>query len=174
MPDMTVPEIKRVNLSSTILTLKSLGIMDVLDFDYLDRPDPQSIHYALKQLYLLSAISNDGTLLPLGVELSMFPLEPCFGVSLLASHFLGCDRDLSALVSILSSENVWLAHSRRDNVGEEQLVDIRRRFGRNTDEKSDHMLLVNMFNEWMVKHYDNNWCWKNRLQSRALKQAKNI
>jgi HrpA-like RNA helicase len=39
MPDMTVPEIKRVNLSSTILTLKSLGIMDVLDFDYLDRPD---------------------------------------------------------------------------------------------------------------------------------------
>ncbi len=29
MPDMTVPEIKRVNLSSTILTLKSLGILDV-------------------------------------------------------------------------------------------------------------------------------------------------
>jgi HrpA-like RNA helicase len=39
MPDMTVPEIKRVNLSSTILTLKSLGIIDVVDFDYLDRPD---------------------------------------------------------------------------------------------------------------------------------------
>ena len=106
----------------------------------------------------------------------MFPLEPCFGVSLLASHFLGCEHDLSALVSVLSSENVWLAHSRRDNAGEEQLVDIRRRFGRGTDEKSDHMLLINRFNEWMqVKNqHDNNWCWKNRLQSRALKQAKNI
>ena len=107
----------------------------------------------------------------------MFPLEPCFGVSLLASHFLGCEHELSALVSILSSENVWLAHSRRDNVGEEQLVDIRRRFGRNTDEKSDHMLLVNMFSEWIKNNQyknDNNWCWKNRLQSRALKQAKNI
>jgi hypothetical protein len=62
-------------------------------------------------------------------------------------------------------------------VGEEQLVDIRRRFGRNTDEKSDHMLLVNIFSEWIKNNQyknDNNWCWKNRLQSRALKQAKNI
>ncbi len=119
MPDMTVPEIKRVNLSSTILTLKSLGIMDVVDFDYLDRPDILSIHYALKQLFMLSAISQDGTLLPLGLELSIFPLEPCFGVSLLASHYLGCDLDLAALVSVLSSENVWLAHSRKDAVGED-------------------------------------------------------
>lgn len=173
---MTVPEIKRVNLSSTILTLKSLGIMDVVDFDYLDRPEVSSIHYALKQLFMLSAISQDGTLLPLGHELSMFPLEPCFGVSLLASHYLGCELDLSALVSVLSSENVWLAHSRKDNVGEEQLVDIRRRFGRGTDQKSDHMLIVNMFNEWAKNHLRNEgqWCWKNRLQSRALKQAKNI
>ncbi len=39
MPDMTVPEIKRVNLASTVLTLKNLGINDVLNFDYLDAPD---------------------------------------------------------------------------------------------------------------------------------------
>jgi HrpA-like RNA helicase len=39
MPDMTVPEIRRVNLASTVLTLKNLGINDVLNFDYLDAPD---------------------------------------------------------------------------------------------------------------------------------------
>lgn len=85
----------------------------------------------------------------MGTELSRFPLEPCFGISLIASHFLGCDSELAALVSILSSENVWLAHSRRDNIGEEQLVDIRRRFGKGTDEKSDHMIIVNLFLEWL-------------------------
>jgi len=39
MPDMTVPEIRRVNLASTVLTLKNLGINDVLNFDYLEAPD---------------------------------------------------------------------------------------------------------------------------------------
>jgi HrpA-like RNA helicase len=51
MPDMTVPEIKRVNLASTVLTLKNIGINDVLNFDYLDTPDLNSIQLALKQLY---------------------------------------------------------------------------------------------------------------------------
>ena len=40
---MTVPEIKRVNLASTVLTLKNIGINDVINFDYLDRPDIESI-----------------------------------------------------------------------------------------------------------------------------------
>ena len=39
MPNATVPEIKRVNLNTTVLTLKNLGIDDVLNFDYLDPPD---------------------------------------------------------------------------------------------------------------------------------------
>jgi HrpA-like RNA helicase len=43
MPDMTVPEIKRVNLASTVLTLKNIGINDVINFDYLDSPDLESL-----------------------------------------------------------------------------------------------------------------------------------
>ncbi len=54
-------------------------------------------------------------------------------------------------------------------------MDIRRRFGRSTDQKSDHMLIVNMFTEFLKNQNRNDqWCWKNRLQSRALRQAKNI
>jgi HrpA-like RNA helicase len=48
MPDMTVPEIRRVNLASTVLTLKNLGINDVLNFDYLDAPDLNALQLALK------------------------------------------------------------------------------------------------------------------------------
>lgn len=58
MPDSTVPEIKRVNLTSTTLTLKSMGIADVIEFDYLDRPDIQSLEEALKMLYYLEAIDD--------------------------------------------------------------------------------------------------------------------
>jgi HrpA-like RNA helicase len=48
MPDMTVPEIKRVNLASTVLTLKNIGLKDVINFDYLDTPDLLSLQLALK------------------------------------------------------------------------------------------------------------------------------
>ena len=39
MPNQTMPEILRVNLTSTVLTLKSLGIDDVLGFEYMDKPN---------------------------------------------------------------------------------------------------------------------------------------
>ena len=39
LPNATLPEIKRVNLTSTILTLKQMHINDVLGFDFLDKPD---------------------------------------------------------------------------------------------------------------------------------------
>jgi HrpA-like RNA helicase len=43
MPNQTVPEILRTNLSSTVLTLKNLGIHNVLDFSYMDRPKEDQI-----------------------------------------------------------------------------------------------------------------------------------
>ena len=48
MPNSTIPEIMRTNLTSTLLTLKSMGIKDVMEFDYLDRPEAQAIEYGLK------------------------------------------------------------------------------------------------------------------------------
>jgi HrpA-like RNA helicase len=47
MPNATVPEINRVNLTSTVLTLKSIGISDIFSFDFLDKPEAQSIEAAL-------------------------------------------------------------------------------------------------------------------------------
>jgi HrpA-like RNA helicase len=149
MLDMTVPEIKRVNLSSTILTLKNIGIKDVINFDYLDRPDLVNIHFALKQLYYLQAIDKRGELEDLGVELSKFPLEPTFAKALLSSHLLGCEGELSTLVSVLSSENVWMTVSRkREERSYSKLEDVKKRFASKTDGKSDHMILVSLYDEW--------------------------
>lgn len=114
MPDATQPEIKRVNLASTVLTLKTIGINDVINFDYLDRPDIPSLELALKQLYYLSAITSRGELEPLGKLLSRFPLEPTYAKALLASHFLWCENIMVTLVSVLSTENVWVPASRHD------------------------------------------------------------
>jgi ATP-dependent RNA helicase DHX8/PRP22 len=39
MLEHTIPEILRVNLSNTILTLKSMKINDVVHFEYMEKPD---------------------------------------------------------------------------------------------------------------------------------------
>jgi HrpA-like RNA helicase len=37
----SVPEIQRTNLGTTVLTLKAMGINDLLAFDFMDPPAPQ-------------------------------------------------------------------------------------------------------------------------------------
>src|SRR5690606_19774520 len=41
-----LPEIKRVDISETVLTLKASGIADIQNFPWLDAPDPRSLESA--------------------------------------------------------------------------------------------------------------------------------
>ncbi|KAL8133609.1 hypothetical protein AgCh_008891 [Apium graveolens] len=38
LPDSTVPEIKRLDLSNVILQLKALGVDDIFGFDFMEKP----------------------------------------------------------------------------------------------------------------------------------------
>lgn len=53
MKDYSLPEILRVSLSSVMLTLKSMKIHDVINFEYMENPDKQAIFKALSELFLL-------------------------------------------------------------------------------------------------------------------------
>ena len=95
-----------MNLACTVLTLKSMSITDVLNFEFLDKPDEESLRHALKQLFLLDAIDVDGRLRALGECLARIPLEPTFAKALIASHLLSrdCSLDMSRLLGVLSTE----------------------------------------------------------------------
>ena len=56
LKEMTTPEIQRCNLASVILQLMALGVADVLNFDFLDRPQQDAIENALEQLVVLGAL----------------------------------------------------------------------------------------------------------------------
>ncbi len=45
MFENTIPEIQRTNLANTVLLLKSLGVKNLLEFDFMD-PPPQ-VSYVL-------------------------------------------------------------------------------------------------------------------------------
>ncbi len=171
MPKITVPEILRVNLSSTILTLKSMGIEDVLEFDFMERPEHESIIEALKILYYLQAIDKDGKITKLGLELAKFPIDCCFARALIAGKFFGIEEELSTLVSLISCENVWFNVNKYD---EDRRANFDKKKTEFLDKYSDHMTLLNIYKEWEFNCFKEEWCKTNFLHYRALKQARNI
>lgn len=85
LEDNTVPEIQRTNMGNVVLMLKSLGINDLLHFDFMDKPPAETLMRALEQLYALGALNDRGELTKLGnILMSILPDFNChFSSSLL-------------------------------------------------------------------------------------------
>ena len=70
------PEIRRLELSEAVLTLKVLGVRDCLGFDWFDSPDEKAVARAEELLKQLGAIDEHGVVSALGKWMSSFPLHP--------------------------------------------------------------------------------------------------
>ena len=76
LEEQTHPEILRSNLANTVLELVKAGVKDLVTFDYVDAPAPETLMRALELLNFLAALDDDGNLTPLGTMMSEFPLDP--------------------------------------------------------------------------------------------------
>ena len=82
----TVPEIQRSSLSMVVLMLKSLGINDLLRFDFIDRPPDDTLIRALSLLYGLGAFNDRGELTKMGRRMAEFPVDPQLSRALPVSY----------------------------------------------------------------------------------------
>jgi HrpA-like RNA helicase len=69
-----------------VLMLKSLGINDLMNFDFMDPPPTETLFRALEQLYALGALNDRGELTKLGRRMAEFPLDPMLAKMLIASE----------------------------------------------------------------------------------------
>ena len=76
LEEETQPAIMRSNLASTVLVLVKAGVKDLIQFDWMDAPAPESLMRALELLSYLGALDDDGNLTPMGKRMSAFPLDP--------------------------------------------------------------------------------------------------
>lgn len=98
----TYPEILRSNLAGVVITLKRLGIKDLVHFDLMDPPAPETLMRALEQLNQIGALDDNGQLTEIGESISMFPLEPMLAATLIASIKYKCSEEVLTLVAMLS------------------------------------------------------------------------
>jgi pre-mRNA-splicing factor ATP-dependent RNA helicase DHX15/PRP43 len=86
LEEQTHPEILRSNLANTVLELVKAGVKDLVRFDYVDAPAPETLMRALELLNFLAALDDSGNLTPMGAMMSEFPLDPQVGCPMYSSH----------------------------------------------------------------------------------------
>ncbi|RIA96030.1 P-loop containing nucleoside triphosphate hydrolase protein [Glomus cerebriforme] len=166
----TVPEIQRSSLLGTVLSLKKMGIRDIIHFEFIDPPDPILVKNALKQLFLLEALDENGNLTPLGDEMCIFPLNPFLSRVLIASaRQFECSREVSTIVAILSVEEIFITPRNGEKLFE--AYERRKEFYHHL---GDYVTLLYIFEGYRDSGYDRDWCRDKYFNYRALSMAKNV
>lgn len=98
----------RSNLASTVLTLKKLGINDLVHFDFMDPPAPETLMRALELLNYLGALDDEGNLTEEGEKMAEFPLDPQLSKVMLSSVKFDCISEILTITACLSSPNMFL------------------------------------------------------------------
>lgn len=163
----TVPEIQRTNLANVVLLLKSLGIENLLEFDFMDPPPQENILNSMYQLWVLGALDNTGNLTCLGRKMVEFPLDPPLSKMLIVSEELGCTAEIVIIVSMLSVPSVFFRPKDR----QEESDAAREKF---MVAESDHLTLLHIYQQWMQHKYSNAWCNEHFIHGKAMKKVREV
>lgn len=95
-----VPEVRRMDLTEVVLTLKAAGVVDIAAFRWLEKPEPRSLERALALLQDLGALARDGNITELGRRMLAFPVHPRYARMLLAADEYGCVSDAACVAAL--------------------------------------------------------------------------
>jgi ATP-dependent RNA helicase DHX8/PRP22 len=163
----SVPEIQRTNLANTVLTLKAMGINDLLGFDFMDPPPVQTLIVAMEQLYSLGSLDEEGLLTRLGRKMAEFPLEPQLSKMLITSVDLGCADEILTVVAMLSVQNVFYRPKEKQAQADQKKAKFHQVEG-------DHLTLLAVYEAWKANNFSNPWCYENFIQARSMRRAQDI
>jgi len=163
----TIPEIQRTNLSNVVLLLKSLGVENLLHFDFMDPPPQDNILNSMYQLWVLGALDNTGELTETGKKMNEFPCDPSLSKMLIMSEELGCTAEILTIVSMLSVPSVFYRPKERA----EESDAAREKF---FVPESDHLTLLHVFTQWKANGYRDSWCVQHFIHPKAMRKAREV
>ncbi|KAK4283481.1 hypothetical protein QN277_000427 [Acacia crassicarpa] len=170
--DATIPEIQRSSLAGCVLYLKSLDLpdIDILKFDLLDSPSAETLEDALKQLYLIDAIDENGAITNIGQKMAELPLEPSLSRTLMEANNYGCLSQALTVAAMLSAETSLLSGwSKTEKKRKQTMSNLPDGSG-----LGDHIQLLQIFECWDRTDYDIGWCKENDLQVRGMLFVKDV
>ncbi|PON70342.1 RNA helicase, ATP-dependent DEAH box [Trema orientale] len=169
LDDNTVPEIQRTNLANVVLMLKSLGIHDLLHFDFMDPPPSEALLKALELLFALSALNKLGELTKVGRRMAEFPLDPMLSKMIVASEKYKCSDDIISIAAMLNIGNSIFYRPKDKQVHADNA-----RMNFHAGNVGDHIALLKVYSSWKETNYSTQWCYENYIQVRSMKRARDI
>jgi len=169
LQETTYPEILRSKMSNVVLTLKKLGIDDLVHFDFLDPPAPETLMRALELLNYLGALDDEGEMSELGYQMSELPLDPQLAKLILISPDYGCSAEIVTIVACLSVPQIFLRPRESAKLADEAKAQF-------SHHESDHLTLLKAFNEYdlIPDREKRQWCWDNFISERSMISVVNV
>jgi pre-mRNA-splicing factor ATP-dependent RNA helicase DHX15/PRP43 len=167
LQEQTYPEILRSRMETVVLTLLKLGIEDLVHFDFMDPPAPETMMRALEQLNYLGALDDDGVLTQLGHKMSEMPLEPQLAKMLLVSPDFSCSNEMLSIVAMLSVPNVFMRPKEAAKAADEAKAQFAHADG-------DHLTLLNAYYAYKQNGDNKDWCYDNFINFRSIQSAENV
>ncbi|EQC28481.1 pre-mRNA-splicing factor ATP-dependent RNA helicase [Saprolegnia diclina VS20] len=168
LQEQTYPEILCSEMSSVVLTLKKLNIDDLVHFDFMDPPAPETLMRALEMLNYLGALDDEGDLTELGAQMAVLPVEPQLGKMLLMAGHYGVVNEVATIAAMLTSGAEPFvrpkAEAKAANEAKAQFAHV----------DGDHLTLLNVFHAFKLNHESKEWVFENYLNFRALQSAGNV
>lgn len=168
--DQSYPEILRSNLASTVLELKKLGIDDLVHFDLMDPPAPETMMRALEELNYLACIDDEGELTALGKLASEFPLDPALAVMLISSPEFYCSNEMLSLTALLSVPQLFV----RPAAARKRADEMKQLFAHPDGDQLTMLNVYHAFKSPAAQENPKQWCHDHFLAYRALQQADNV
>jgi pre-mRNA-splicing factor ATP-dependent RNA helicase DHX15/PRP43 len=167
--ETTYPEILRSQMSNVVLTLLKLGITDLVHFDFLDPPAPETLMRALEQLNYLGALDDEGELTDIGYQMGELPLDPQLSKLLLVSPEYGCSSEIASIVACMSVPLIFMRP-----IDSAKAADAAKAQFSHPD--SDHITMLTAFASYtaLPEKERKKWAYDNFLNDRSLNNAINI
>jgi len=171
LTEQTYPEILRSNLAVVVLTLKKLGIDDLVHFDFLDPPAPETLMRALEMLNFLGCLNDDGDLTDGGDQAAEFPLDPQLAKMLIDSPKHKCSNEALSIAAMLSVPMIFV----RPKEAAKDADECKQRF---SHLDGDHLTMLNVFHAYKQHTTEGvdpgTFCYDNYVNARSLKSAESV
>ena len=109
-----MPEIRRLDLSEVVLTLKAADVTDLRKFRWLEKPDEISLTHAEELLTDLGALDHTGQITPIGRKMLAFPLHPRYARMLLAAQEYQCVHQACLIAALTQGRDLLIRNAGRE------------------------------------------------------------
>ena len=102
-----IPEVKRLDLTEVVLTLKASGVSDIRKFHWLEKPDPHGVERAETLLTDLGAVEpKSGAITTTGRRMLRFTVHPRYARMLLAAQEYGCVPAVALIAALTQGRDL--------------------------------------------------------------------